>query len=271
MTSIDKLIAIAKAEEGYLEKKTNEHLDDKSANAGNNNWTKYARDMDALGVYNGRKNGYAWCDMFVDWCFVRAFGLSDALKLTCQKMGGVGAGCTGSANYYKAQNKFFRSNPKVGDQIFFTEDSGKTMYHTGLVVAIDQARVHTVEGNTSSLAGVVPNGGCVRCKSYALTYNKIGGYGRPDFTIIKEEPEMTKEQLKAAVLEVINELKYKTVLDVPTSYKPSVLKVMQMGAMSGYDAKDPSTLNDNVINVDETFCRVLTVLDKAGIIKELSE
>lgn len=44
---------------------------------------------------------------------------------------------------------------------------------------VENGRVYTIEGNTSSAAGVVENGGCVRNKSYALSYEKIGGYGRP--------------------------------------------------------------------------------------------
>ena len=92
----NKVIQIAEAEIGYLEKKTNAKLDDKTANAGNKNYTKYARDLDALGFYNGRKNGFAWCDIFVDWCFVQAYGLEAALKLTNQPLGkaNCGAGAT---------------------------------------------------------------------------------------------------------------------------------------------------------------------------------
>lgn len=43
-----KVIAIALAEVGYLEKASNEQLDDKTANAGKKNFTKYARDMKAV-------------------------------------------------------------------------------------------------------------------------------------------------------------------------------------------------------------------------------
>ncbi|MCH1978243.1 hypothetical protein MCG44_00545 [Lawsonibacter sp. OA9] len=42
--AIDKLISVASAEVGYLEKKSNSQLDSKTANAGSNNYTKYARD-----------------------------------------------------------------------------------------------------------------------------------------------------------------------------------------------------------------------------------
>lgn len=68
MTPAERVIATARAEIGYIEKETNSQLDDKTANPGDSNWNKYARDLDALGiVYNGRKNGYAWCDIFTDW------------------------------------------------------------------------------------------------------------------------------------------------------------------------------------------------------------
>ena len=88
----NKVIQIAENEIGYLEKRTNAKLDDKTANAGDKNYTKYARDLDALGFYNGRKNGFAWCDIFVDWCFVQAYGLEAALKLTNQPLGKANCG-----------------------------------------------------------------------------------------------------------------------------------------------------------------------------------
>ena len=190
MKPVERLLATARAEIGYIEKDTNAQLDDKTANAGDGNWNKYARELDALGVvYNGKKNGYAWCDIFTDWCFIQTFGLELGLQLLCQAKKGVGAGCSGSANYYKQKGQFHTSGPQPGDQIFFTNDGGKTMYHTGIVEKVAGGRVYTIEGNTSSAAGVVANGGCVRDKSYALTYSKIGGYGRPNFSIVPEEDD----------------------------------------------------------------------------------
>ena len=189
MTAQQRLIATARAEIGYLEKASNAQLDDKTANAGDRNWTKYARDLDALGLYNGPKNSYAWCDMFCDWCFVKTFGLEKTLVMTGQILDGYGAGCTESVRYYKNLGRFFTQNPQSGDQIFFSKDGGKSFYHTGLVEKVENGRVYTIEGKTSSAAGVVENGGCVRNKSYALSYEKIGGYGRPDYSVITEEED----------------------------------------------------------------------------------
>ena len=58
LPAVERVLATARAEIGYIEKETNAQLDDKTANAGDGNWNKYARDLDALGVvYNGKKNG----------------------------------------------------------------------------------------------------------------------------------------------------------------------------------------------------------------------
>ena len=206
MTAVERLLATARAEIGYLEKRSNSQLDDKTANAGENNYTKYARDLDALGVYNFPKNGYAWCDMFVDWCFIRTFGLETAMKMTNQPMGGLGAGCTYSAQYYQRMGRFFETGPKTGDQIFFKADDGG-MAHTGIVEKVEGGRVYTIEGNTSGASGVIANGGGVKAKSYALNYAKIGGYGRPDYSLVKEdEDDMDINRFKELLAEYRKEL-----------------------------------------------------------------
>ena len=181
-----KVIDIALKEVGYLEKKTNAQLDDATANAGSNNYTKYARDLYAAGYYNGNKNGYAWCDVFVDWCFFKAFGKTVGQALQCQT-GDLGAGCIYSAKYYQSKGQLHTSNPQVGDQIFYGT-SASDVTHTGLVYKVDGSKVYTVEGNTSGASGVVANGGGVFTKSYSLSYAKIYGYGRPAYDDDYPEP-----------------------------------------------------------------------------------
>jgi peptidoglycan hydrolase-like protein with peptidoglycan-binding domain len=182
-----KLIEIALAEVGYLEKKTNSQLDDKTANAGYNNYTKYARDLNNAGYYNGNKNGYAWCDVFVDWCFLQLCG-GDAKKaedMICQT-GDYGAGCGYSRRYYKAQGRLF-DDPKPGDQIFF--GTASSVAHTGIVYKVDSKKVYTIEGNTSGTSGVVANGGGVFMKSYDLNYSRIVDYGRPKYDTEENVPD----------------------------------------------------------------------------------
>lgn len=191
MSEINKLIEIATKEVGYLEKKTNKNLDSKTLNAGSNNYTKYARDLDSIkNFYNGKKQGFAWCDVFVDWCFVQAFGVDRAKELLLQPNKSLGAGCGYSMQYYK-DKKQFHTSPKKGDQIFFKNDKG-SITHTGIVYDEDSTYVYTIEGNTGSGNDVViSNGGCVRKKKYKLKNTSIAGYGRPKYKVVeKKEPEV---------------------------------------------------------------------------------
>lgn len=194
-----KVLDIALGQVGYLEKETNANLDSKTGNAGDENYTKYARDFDTKypNFYNGRKNGYAWCDIFVDWCLVMAFGVDAALKLLGQPLKSCGAGCSWSAKYYKQIGRFFKT-PKVGDQIFFKDSKGEPC-HTGLVYKVTATTVYTVEGNTSSEKGVVANGGAVATKSYSRTYSKIYGYGRPKYDA---EPKKQKYSGKLPTVKI---------------------------------------------------------------------
>lgn len=175
-------IAIAEKEVGYLEKASNAHLDTMTGNAGYNNYTKYARDLHQAGYYQANKQGYAWCDMFVDWIFYRLCGgdAKKAQEMICQT-GPYGAGCTNSAQYYKQGGRFQTTDPQPGDQIFFWAADRSYVAHTGLVVDVDDTYVYTIEGNTSGASGVVANGGGVCNKRYALNYSRIYGYGRPKY------------------------------------------------------------------------------------------
>lgn len=167
-----KAVAIAAAEVGYHEKASNASLDNKTANSGGNNYTKYARDLYAAGYYNGNKQGVAWCDMFFDWCI---YQLCDKNKARAEAMqyqtGNLGAGCVYSAGYYKTAKRWVTKNPQPGDQIFFLDSDGEEG-HTGMVEKVTDQYVYTIEGNANNQ---------VMRKTYALTDKSIAGYGRPKY------------------------------------------------------------------------------------------
>ena len=178
MSRPSDIVSIALAEVGYREKASNASLDDKTANAGSANWTKYARDLAAAGYYNGGKNGFAWCDVFVDWCFFKAYGAGEGQRIQCQS-GPLGAGCIYSAQYYQQKGRYDR-NPKVGDQVFF--QSGGQIGHTGIVVEVTDSTIVTVEGNSSDQ---------VKRNTYNRSNSYIAGYGHPlysDSATTAEEP-----------------------------------------------------------------------------------
>ncbi len=185
--TVDKVIAIAEAEVGYLEKKSNKNLDHKTKNAGSANYTKYGRDMH--NIYPAVMDfPAAWCDCFVDWCFQMAYGVSNAKKLLA---GNFDDYTIFSSNLYKNKKAWYTSGPKVGDQIFFKNSSG-TICHTGLVYKVDKTYVYTIEGNTSGASGVVANGGGVCKKKYGINSSQIAGYGRPKYDVKKKKETTTK-------------------------------------------------------------------------------
>ena len=175
---IQQVIKVAKAEVGYLEKKSGDlaYLYDKKANAGSTNYTKYGYEMHKI-YPEVMDIGQPWCDCFVDWCFMTAYGVSNARKL----LGGEFDDYTvASANLYKKAGAWYTS-PEIGDQIFFKNDV--RICHTGIVVDIipSSNTVVTIEGNTSSGSEVVSNGGAVCQKYYSLNNARIAGYGRPAY------------------------------------------------------------------------------------------
>ena len=181
--TVDKVLAIAEAEVGYLEKSASAYkanpniIYEKIAGAGYDNYTKYGKEMHD--IYPSIMDfPAAYCDAFVDWCFYKAYGVSNAKGL----LGGNFNDYTpSSAQLYKNKNAWY-TTPKVGDQIFFKNST--RINHTGLVYKVDASYVYTIEGNTSGASGVVANGGGVCKKKYALSYSKIAGYGRPKYDVV---------------------------------------------------------------------------------------
>ena len=153
-SELEKILEVAKAELGYLEKKSNASLDDKTANAGYNNYTKYWRDIKEWSGKNYQAQ--PWCAGFITWIFTEALGQARAQELLkhypyvyCPTLG----------------NLFTRhANPEVGDIVIFWRNG--TFTHTGLVIAVNGDQFTTIEGNTSGASGIVANGGGVCQKTY---------------------------------------------------------------------------------------------------------
>lgn len=180
MATINDLINLGKAEDGYLEKKSNAYLDDKKKNAGYNNFTKYARDLDAIkDFYNGKKQGFPWCCVFVAWLFVKTFGVDRTRELLNYPVKSLGAAVEYAKGYFVKKGQYY-SSPMKGDNIFFR--NGKGLTHIGLVYDSDSKYVYTIEGNTSGGSVVVAEGGAVCLKKYSLSNSGIDGYGRPSYS-----------------------------------------------------------------------------------------
>ena len=59
---------------------------------------------------------------------------------------------------------------------------------------------------------------------------------------------------------------YERLGDVADSYKTTIRKLMERGALRGRSDPDPDSLEDNVLNISEEYCRVMATLDKLGVL-----
>ena len=164
----NKIVSWAAAQVGFRE--------------GENNWNRYA--VGKTDVYGWDVQNQPWCDVFVDAGFIECFGVENAKKLTYQSV--FSALCSASAQYYK-NNQAWYSSPEVGDQIFFYYEGG--INHTGIVTAVADGRVTTVEGNSSDM---------VARRVWAQSALNIAGYGRPNWRVLSSAPTQESSGGEAA-------------------------------------------------------------------------
>lgn len=197
MDPITAICTLADQQIGYREKRSNKDLDSMTGNAGSANYTKYARDMDALKTYyNGRKQGVAYCDVFYDWLFVQLFGPDVGRRMIHQPLRSSGAGCRYSRDYYIRAGQLYQV-PQIGDQVFFWPKiriNLKTVQHTGLVRDFDGHTLITVEGNVSDGVGR---------RSYKLNDARLAGFGRPSWALVGATVPTIPEQPATAVLPML--------------------------------------------------------------------
>nr|DAR90441.1 MAG TPA: hypothetical protein [Caudoviricetes sp.] len=165
-----KIIAVAQAELGYMEKDNASNLDSKTG-GGSRNFTKYARDV-------GHANGQPWCVTFVVWVFQQAAGGDKGLASNTL-FGATTAGCAENASRFKKAGRWLAPSqtPKPGDVIFYKKS------HTGVVVGVNGTTVYTIEGNTSGDNAIERNGGQVALKQRTVGDGGILGWGSTDVTV----------------------------------------------------------------------------------------
>lgn len=282
MTPVEKaaayVVEIARKEVGYREKASNSQLDDKTANAGSSNYTKYAAYFDQLwnsGIkwYNTRKQTGDWCDMFFDWAQCEAWGWEVARKVVYQPMESCGAGCEFSADYYRANGAWIprSGEPKVGDQIFFGPVGEET--HTGMVVGVTATTVFTIEGNYGNR--------CVE-RNYDRSESKIAGYGRPDYALVAykfvdgdtpihdDEEEIDMDEVRKLVEQIVDERIEEALGPMIHNYteiqwagvRGEVEEMVRMGVIDGGTSAE---VNPDDVNMRLQLLRVLVVAKRFAL------
>lgn len=178
---------------GYLEKDrcTLRYYEDKTANAGVNNYTRFGRLFDLMlkGDDVRTKDGYSWCAMFVAACLYESvagwqdcscsrgglvYNMAAACHVAKVAAGGGSiryhAGVAAWYNSYKVRHKVSHT-PSRGDFVVFLDNAGKP-YHIGIVEQANERLTTfvTIEGNTSAIGDdIIANGGCVARKMRKIT------------------------------------------------------------------------------------------------------
>lgn len=162
----EKCAELMAAQTGYMEKATEAMLDDKTANAGSANYTKYARDVNSWGQPGCQ--GRPWCAEYQFWIDVLTFGLKKALA----HMGGGFYNCEEITKHAKA-NGTWHKEPKLGALVIFRNGS-----HIERVTKVTITEIYTNGGNTSRTDKnvVIANGGMVCDKVYSRNCKDIDGY-----------------------------------------------------------------------------------------------
>lgn len=226
MNAIDKLIQIAKNEVDYLEKASNSQLDSKTANAGSANYTKYWRDI------KPDYQGQPWCAAFVSWCFMKAFGQTNAKKLLKHW---PYVYCPTMADLFT-----LNANPKIGDIVIFYRNG--EFAHTGLVTKVSGDRFWTVEGNTSGGSTIIANGGGVCEKSYYNSNLPGTKFCTPDYNLVVGTAD-TKKSTRAYIAQIKKDTKCYTASNTksPSKLFPSLKKGAVVEVMK-YTETDSSGL-----------------------------
>lgn len=177
-------VAIAEAEVGYLEKsKANWNLYGinclypKTQFAGADNVQKYSYETPHYQKYGWA----AWCQSFVAWAMMAAFGAEKADALLCGKY--KSASTMEVKDAMKAAGREVKiGTAQAGDLVFRARSGGG---HVGIVKGWQDGKIVTIEGNSSSSDITAWNGGAV-VKHIGAPWDWCM---RPDWSIIRPKEE----------------------------------------------------------------------------------
>lgn len=183
-------------------------------------------------VVSGSK--YPWCCVFIWWLF-KECGASELFY-----GGDKTASCTTLMNYYKKCGREVKEY-RAGDLVFY--DWGKKdgyAYHIGIITEVlADGRIKAIEGNTSK-TGSQDNGGAVL--EQTRKKSQIVCVIRPKYGEAEENEN--------------EEMRYKTIDEVPSWGKATVQKLLDRELLYG---------GDSGLGLTEDMLRLLVINDRAGV------
>lgn len=173
---ISDVIALAEEQVGYIGKKTNSNLYDKTANVFGS-YSKFSTEMSNVGMFASNVTGAYWCTSFIAWlfytCTKSVAETRQRLSMPAKQAINYSSSCEQWVKYYKNAGRW-SSTPQVGYQWFYKRKGAPV--HTGIVVEIvDATSFYTIDGNTS---GYGYDSGNV-CAKKLRTISDTYGFGMP--------------------------------------------------------------------------------------------
>lgn len=194
-----------------------------------------------------------------DWCAIFAAGQAHAMGLT--EVYPMECSCTRIIELAKDMGIWIESDsyiPVPGDWVLYAwkgqEGVENTLApnHIGTIYHSDGTLMLAVEGNKGDKVGT---------RALAVGDKRIRGFVHPDLTpligrlIAPVEAEKPQEPVVPA--DPKRPVLYARVDEVPADYRPTIVKLMERGALRGYSA-------DN-LGMSEDLARMLTINDRCGL------
>lgn len=214
--AIQKVIDLAVSQIGYTEPHGDNH-------------NKYAAEIDTRwkGWFNGSKDGYDWCSVFVNWLFLTAFGEDVASKILnhSSQYGKMSAVVQYLYRSLMEVNRVGKE-PHVGDIIFYHNDKYEglaQLCHVGIVWKVEGDYITTIEGNSGK------NNTEVATRKIKKDYDTkswgIYGFGYPDYAAAADSP--TKYPEPPFEASTVRQIYYRK---TPTKNAPDRVGMINKGA-----------------------------------------
>ena len=179
---------------------------------------------------------YPWCMAFVQWIYDQA-GIPLPLRT---------ASCGGLLRWYKRnQPECITDNPVRGCVVIFDFPGNSDTDHTGLFVKLENGKITTIDGNTSSNSDA--SGGCVQQRTRTIDYAK------PTY-IVPRELEEAVERFNT-IREISDNCPWAT---------ETVAKLISKDCIRGNGQKD-SQGRPADMDLSRDMLRLLVINDRAGL------